>query len=54
MVEVWQWIALGGTAGFLAGQYVGGWLEARMWRIYAKGITRKESGGKLYRVTEEP
>lgn len=39
---------------FVIGCRVGGWAEARLWRGKAQCVTRKESGGKLYRVTEEP
>lgn len=45
----WWW-----AVGFWCGWFPAAWLEAMRWRRKASGFTRMESGGKLFRVTEEP
>lgn len=47
--------ALFGAAvfGLAIGLVLGGQLEARKWRANAGAVPRIESGGRLYRVTDE-
>lgn len=47
-------IVLAIVAGWLLAFQCGRWVEATRWRSKALSVTRMQSGGKLYRVTEEP